>query len=254
MKKLKIILVILLMFISITTIKAEEIKKHNFDNTVKVYDYAQVLSDNVEEEKLKELALNYTKKHNIDMVLVTSRHDKGTDTKEYMKKFYETYNFGIGDSKDGIMIVLDFNATDINLEILSVGKAKDIYNDNRISSMLTNIKSNEKYFDMFKEFIKEADSYAKLGASSNKIITNGNNILNKIPFLYIIIFSIIIPTIIVFILLVKTKKEKTVNVTASYLKSDSLIINSKSDKFVTTHTESSRIHEKGKDENSNRRN
>jgi len=156
MKKLKIILLILLMFICTTTINAEEMKKHNFDNTIKVYDYAQVLSDDVEEEKLKELVLSYTKKHNIDMVLVTSRHDKGTNTKEYMKKFYETYNFGIGDSKDGIIIVIDFNGTDVNTEILSLGKAKDIYNDNRISNMLNNIKSNEKYFDKFKEFIKEA--------------------------------------------------------------------------------------------------
>jgi len=141
------------MFICTTTINAEEMKKHNFDNTIKVYDYAQVLSDDVEEEKLKELVLSYTKKHNIDMVLVTSRHDKGTNTKEYMKKFYETYNFGIGDSKDGIIIVIDFNGTDVNTEILSLGKAKDIYNDNRISNMLNNIKSNEKYFDKFKEFI-----------------------------------------------------------------------------------------------------
>jgi len=247
MKKLKIILVILLMFICTTTINAEEVKKHNFDNTIKVYDYAQVLSDDVEEEKLKELALSYIKKHNIDMVLITSRHDKGTDTKGYMKKFYETYNFGIGETKDGIIIVIDFNGTDVNTEILSVGKAKDIYNDNRISNMLNNIKSNEKYFDKFKEFIKEADSYAKSGAGSNTIIMNKDNILSKIPFVYIIIFSSIIPTIIVFILLMKTKKEKIVNVTTSYLKDDSLVINSKSDKFVTTHTESSRIHEKSKD-------
>ena len=46
MNKLKTLLLVILMFICMQHVHAEEQKKnHNFDNTNKVYDYDQILSD-----------------------------------------------------------------------------------------------------------------------------------------------------------------------------------------------------------------
>ena len=71
MKKFKFLLILLLVFIGINSVKA-------FDTTTKIYDYAMVLTTK-EKEQLKEKIDKYIEDHNMDMVLVTVKyHTKST--------------------------------------------------------------------------------------------------------------------------------------------------------------------------------
>ena len=66
MKKIKYLIITLLLFFGIKNVNAIQ----KFDTTIKVYDYAQILTER-EEKKLKAEANNYVNKHNMDMVIVT---------------------------------------------------------------------------------------------------------------------------------------------------------------------------------------
>ena len=239
MKKLKLFIIIFLLFIGISNVEA-------FDNSAKVYDYAMVLTTS-EEKKLKEDIYEYINKYNMDMVLVTVKYHEKNSTKEYAEDFYDYNGFGLNSTYDGIIFVIDFNFGYTDIYISTTGQAIRIYDDYRIDNMLDNIasKKNSGYYSMFNKFIADASSYASYGVPSSNLNTtiNGNGDLVYMPYSTIIILSIIVPTIVLLIFVFKNKMvRKSINA-SYYLKEDSVIINSRSDRFITTHTSSVRIND-----------
>lgn len=242
MKKLKIIFIFILIFIGIKNVSA-------FDNTLKVYDYAQVLTS-TEETALKQLVDNYINTYNMDMALVTVKYHQKLDTKTYAEDFYDYNNFGIGNTKDGIIFVIDFTFGYTDIYISTTGEAIRMYDDYRIDSMLDNIayKKDAGYFEMFKIFVNDATNYASLGvpsSNSETMINNYGDIVYKetIPWHIIVIVSLLVPTIIIVILINKNKMiKKSVNA-SYYVKEGSVIINTRNDRFITTHTSSVRIND-----------
>lgn len=242
MKKFKILFAILLIFIGIKSVNA-------FDNTLKVYDYAQVLS-NEEEEQLKVSVSNYINKYNMDMALVTVKYHTKSSTKVYAEDFYDYNGFGIGDTYDGLIFVIDFTFGYTDIYISTTGEAIRMYDDYRIDNMLDNIANNKDngYYAMFNSFIDDASNYASNGvpsSNSNTEINEYGDLVYKksIPWFTIVIISVIVPTIVIVILINKNKMvRKSVNA-AYYLKDGSIIINTRNDRFVTTHTTSVRIND-----------
>ena len=242
MKKLKIIFVFILIFIGIKNVSA-------FDNTSKIYDYAQILTS-TEEETLKPLVDNYINTYNMDMVLVTVKHHTKSSTKIYAEDFYDYNNFGIGNTKDGIIFVIDFTFGYTDIYISTTGEAIRMYDDYRINKMLDDIayKKDDGYFEMFKIFINDAANYASLGipsSNSNTVINDYGDIVYKetMPWGVIIIISLLVPTIVIVILINKNKMvKKSINATY-YLQDGSIIINTRNDRFITTNTTSVRIND-----------
>lgn len=238
MKKLKYLFLILLMFIGINSVKA-------FDNTLKVYDYAQVITSE-EEQILKESIDKYIETYNMDMVFVTVKYHSKYNTQEYAQDFYDYNNFGIGSTRDGLIFVIDFTFGYTDIYIATTGEAIRMY-DNRINSMLDSIalKKNYGYFEMAKAFINSSYNYASQGIpSSNKhtgITTSGDIVDTSMPWDVIIIVSFIIPTIVLVIFMCKNKMVKKSTNAAYYIKDGSVVITSRNDKFITTHTTSVRI-------------
>ena len=242
MKKFKIIFIFLFIFIGISTVKA-------FDTTAKVYDYAQVLTTS-EEEKLKTSALKYIEDYNMDMVLVTVKHHTKNDTKAYAEDFYDYNGFGIGNTHDGIIFVIDFTFgyTDINMS--RTGEAIRMYDDYRINRILDNIadQKNNGYYAMFDSFIKDSKSYASLGIPSSnsnvEINEYGDPVYKEAsPLPMIIIISLIVPSIVLGILIYKNRMIKKNTNATYYLKKDSVVIDIKDSRFLTTHTSSVRIND-----------
>ncbi len=238
MKNFKFLFIILIIFIGITSVYA-------VDSSLKVYDYASVLTSN-EEKMLRESVTNYINKNNIDMVLVTVKHHTKDTTESYAKDFYNQNNFGIGNTKDGIIFVIDFTFENTNFYILPFGESKKIYDNNRINNILNNIysKDNLKYYDHFQIFIKDASEYINSGlpTNSNNNSRNKNLIIKKI-ILFIVLFaiSLIISTFIMLFLIIKSKKSVKNKYISNYVKNDSLIIDRENDKFITTHTYQIRV-------------
>ena len=242
MKKLRIIFIFILIFIGIKNVSA-------FDNTLKVYDYAQVLTS-TEEKELKTLVDNYINNYNMDMALVTVKYHQKYDTKTYAEDFYDYNGFGIGNTKDGLIFVIDFTFGYTDIYISTTGQAIRMYDDYRIDKMLDDIayKKDDGYFEMFKIFVNDASNYANSGvptSNSNTIINEYGDIVYKetMPWGVIIIVSLLVPTIIIIILISKNRMvKKSINATY-YLRNGSVIINTRNDRFITTHTSSVRIND-----------
>lgn len=142
------------------------------ENTVKVIDDAELLT-NEEETKLYKQVQKYIEKYNMDMVIVTINHNNKASSMEYADDFYDYNNYGIGDNKSGVLFLIDMQKR--KMWISTTGSAIEIYNDVRIDKILEytykNIKE-EKYYDCCKEFIDKASYFAKKGKyGSNNIIT-----------------------------------------------------------------------------------
>ncbi len=221
MKKLRIIIILCLMFIGIGSANA-------FDNSLKMYDYAQVLTDK-EETALKTKIDKYINTYQMDMVLVAVRYHSKSNIEEYTKAFYQTNNFGTGLNKDGIIFVLDLSKGESY--ILVTGKAVKIYDSNRINKINSKIDLKSSSYNIFNTFITNADKFAKEGVDYSKYDTK-----ISVDWIKIILTSFIIPTVILVILILRNKMIHKKNDADYYLVDGSLVINTREDKFITTDT------------------
>lgn len=236
MKKLKYLLIFVL-FLGISSVKA-------FDNTIKVYDYASKLTMD-EETNLRENINKFIDTYNMDMVIVTVNYHTKSSTMAYADDFYDYNDFGIGNTKDGLIFVLDFYKSEFYIS--TTGEAIRVYDDYRINKMLDNIEVYKgNYYKMCEAFIKSASNYAKNGIpdsnTGTEIDDNGDLVSVKhFPIFKVLLIDVVITSIIMIILINKHKMiKKSVNANY-YIDKDSLKINQRSDKFVSTHTTSTMI-------------
>lgn len=233
MKKLKYLLILFLMFIGINNIEA-------FDTSLKVYDYAQVLTSE-EEANLKRSVDLYIANHNMDMALVTVKYHTKKDTMNYADDFYDYNGFGIGSNYDGVIFVIDFTFGYTDIWMSTTGKAINVYTDARIDSILDSVaaKKNNGYYEMFNAFVEKSNYYAKEGIP----VYNNYEDNDNINWINIIVMSIIVPSLIILILVLKNKMVKASTTAGEYLLRNSIIINKRNDRFITTHTTSVRIND-----------
>ena len=217
------------MFIGVGSVNA-------LDNSLKIYDYAQALTDK-EETTLKTKIDKYINTYQMDMVLVAVHYHSKSNIEEYTKTFYQTNNFGVGLNKDGIIFVIDL--TKEESYILATGKATKIYDSNRIDKMNSKIDLKSNSYNIFNTFITNADKFAKEGIDYSKYDTK-----ISVDWIKIILTSFIIPTIILVILVLKNKMVHKKDDADYYLVDGSLIINTRDDKFITTDTIQTRINDK----------
>lgn len=215
------------------------------DTTQKIYDYANILTDS-EEALLKEKIDDYIEEYDMDMVLVSVEEHSKYSTQAYADDFYDYNGFGIGDTYDGVIFVVDFNFGYTDMYMSTTGEAIRIYDDQRIDNILDVVYEEYDYYQMYADFIDESSYYASLGVpSSNKntyINSSGDLVYKRtFPWFSSILMSSIIATIVLLILIAKNKMVKKATEANVYLNKESLNITERTDNFITTHTSSVRI-------------
>ena len=150
-----------------------------------------------------------------------------------MELFYNTNNFGIGDNKSGIMFTIDLKNNGVGLN--TFGIANDLYSENEIEKILSKVNKENTYENKINEVIKYSNKY--INAFGNVEVQD--NILLSIDWLGITIISFILSTLIMFIGMLKSTKNKTKKRIDNCVKS--LIITTKEDAFITTKTNKRRI-------------
>lgn len=183
----------------------------------KVYDFADLFS-NEEEKELYESIQNYIDEYNMDMVIVTINENNKNSSMEYADDFYDYNYFGINDSKDGILFLIDMDKR--NIYISTTGKAIDKYNDNRIDDMLDSAYEYMTlggYFEAADAFIKEASS-------------------NHIPWILIFTLPILVATIPTVVFIFKNKMVRKKTEASQYIDKNGIKIDVKRDVFITTNT------------------
>ena len=121
------------------------------------------------------------------------------------------------------------------------GKAIDVYTDYIIDSIVDSVdaKKNLGYYEMFNTFIEKSNYYAREGIPVYDSVLESKESAWK----GIIVFSLVIPSVVILILVLKNKMVKKSTTASIYLIKNSVVINKRSDKFITTHTTSIRIND-----------
>lgn len=229
MKKLKYLILVLLLFIGIKSVNA-------FDNTIKVYDYAQVLTEK-EESELKKDVNKFISKYNIDMAIVTVKYYNQETLDEYMNLFYIKNDFGIGTNKDGIIAVLDLKNNKNIVGIKTYGNVKNYYSELEIKSIINDIQKEKNNYNKLEIFIDGAFNYVDKFEDNY----NDTNILLLLNWVQVITLSTLIPTIIVIIGIFKNKNVRKEESARYYIKEDSVVITKRNEKYITTNTKKERI-------------
>ena len=231
MRSFKYLVILVLLFIGINNIKA-------FDTSLKVYDYAQELTES-EELNLKESIDKYINEHNMDMAVVIVKHHDKPNTMVYADDFYDYNGFGIGANYDGVIFVIDFTFGYTDIWMSTTGKAISIYTDARIDRILDAVaeQKNNGYYEMLEAFIDKTNYYASQGIPTYDEYYSESSI----NWTFVIIISLVVPSIIILILVLKNKMVKLATNATQYLVDGSVVISKRSDQFITTHTTSYRI-------------
>lgn len=217
------------------------------DNSLKIYDYGEYLTEDAEKE-IKSKIDEYTKKYNLDMVIVTKKDYSG-NIQRYGQDFYDYNGFGVGNTHDGILLVYNVDSEGPYAEIVTTGEGIRMYDDNRIDSILSAMSRAKPNGDaaMIKAFVKETEEYASLGIPSSNQNTyvdkNGDlQYKRKYPILGISIISVITSSVIIGFLIAKNKMVNKATNAEAYLVKNSININERNDRFVNTYTSRTRIH------------
>lgn len=227
--------------------KQEILKTPSVDETKKVYDFADLI-DEQNEIYLFNKTNEFIKNYNMDLVLVTI-DDNWTTARKYADNFYDYNYFGIGDTFDGILLLIDMDTREIYIS--TTGKAILMYNDYRIEKVLDemfNYVQNGNYFETFVRGIERLEYFQKKGIpSENKnsyIDENGDYVYKTVktfPFVMFIFISAIIATIVLVIFISKNKLVRKAHDAKEYIEKDNARVLKVQDRFITSHTARVRI-------------
>ena len=143
------------------------------DNSKKVYDYAELLTD-TEEKELFDIVERLISKYDMDIALVTiNENPYGVSddySRIYAQDFYYFNRFGKNTSHDGFIILIDMSNRYVYMA--TKGRAMLVFDDDRIDNITEvayNYLRDGNYFEGYKSMLEEASEYSEKGtAPSNE--------------------------------------------------------------------------------------
>ena len=219
------------------------------DSSLKVYDYADILSEENENE-IKNLIGNFIEHTNMDMVFLTVNMSYYNDkvNEDYAADFYDYNDFGL-DFKNysGVLLLRNAYQSDPYYNVYTFGDAQLYFDYDRCENMLDNIYydfKNSNYLEGFKIFVKEFTDYYDSGVvNSNNYVDKNGYVKQKfvIPYGRSIIISAGMTLILMLILIGKNKMVKKAKNAKDYLDRSSINYKTKTDMFINTFTTRSRV-------------
>ena len=178
------------------------------DDMDKVYDFADLLTDQ-EEELLYQAATSYIKTTNYDIALVTIDDNNQQDALSYADDFFDYNYFGKNKTRDGLVLLIDMDNREI--AISTSGYAQKMYDDYRIDIAIDdgyNDVLELNYYNAFFKMLNSLTSYYQQdfpASNKNMIIDEYGNAsyLKYMPYGLIVVISIIITLIVSLVLYFK---------------------------------------------------
>ena len=134
------------------------------DASVKVYDFADLYTEN-QEELLYSKINKYINNYDLDLAVVTIDSNSKVSTKAYAQDFYDYNDFGVGSSYDGVLFLIDMARREFYM--VTNGYGITMYTDVRIDKCLDvayNYIVAGEYYNGTNAFIDELDRLAVIGA------------------------------------------------------------------------------------------
>lgn len=162
------------------------------DNPKLMMDKANLLSDSQEQELLTKL--EYIKNtHQCEVVILTVNSLNNLDVLDYADLYYSNNNYGYGDEKTGIMLIISDLQRDYAIYVR--GKAIDIFSDKRqiyIEDNILEYLKNDDYYGAFNEFASLSDYFLNQGVESYDEENYPKKPLNPIAYPFAIIIGFVI--------------------------------------------------------------
>ena len=274
MKKLKFIFFVFLLFFSMNVsastdtfdrtsdnnygvnknIKINSYNKNNVLNTPyvnaseKVYDFADILTDE-EEESIYNSIDSFIKKTNMDMVFVSvdMPYSYDSQNEDFAADFYDYNDFGI-DFKNysGVILLRNNYESARYYGMYMFGDAQLYYDEGRYNNVLDSIYSDfvsKNYEEGIYTFVEMCNDYYDDGVSfqyRNSYIDENGFIQRRysVPVFSCFVLSSIITLITMVILVMKNKMIKRASKASEYLNRNTINYSVNRDIFITTRTTS----------------
>ncbi len=235
-------------------VKVNENNKYNIMQTPsvleteKIYDFADLLTEEQELE-LFTAVQDYINTYDLDLALVTTNNNYST-AEVYADDFYDYNNFGIGDKRNGLLVLIDMQNR--KFHISTTGEAILMFNQNRIDAILDDMTPymvSGDYYNAFYTSVQDIINFTSQGIpEGNKdsyIDDDGNYVYVKpkgpYPLSTFLIISAIGSTIVLVIFISKNKLVRKAYEASSYLDENNKVVNNLGDQYITSHTEHVRI-------------
>ena len=216
------------------------------DASEKIYDFADILTDEEEQQIYKKID-KFIEKTHIDMVFVSIDMAYSYDSKneEFAADFYDYNDFGIDfENYSGIVLLRNNYEKDRYYDMYTFGNAQLYFNQTRYDDILDGIYDDfvsKQYLKGITTFIDKCTSYYDKGYANKykNAYVNKDGYINynyQIPVIPCTIGALVI-TLITMLILVKKNKMVRKAITANeYLDKHSINYSQMLDQFVRSHT------------------
>ncbi len=208
------------------------------DDLVRVFDYADILSDSEEEDLLNKLD-EISKLQQMDVAVVTVDSLEGKSAEAYADDFYDEYGYGFGEEGDGILFLLSMREREwhISTKGYAIAVFTDAGLDYIMEKVVVDLKAGE-YASAFTTFADYCDDYITQAATGKPY--DIDHLPNE-PFPFFLFFVVclviafVIALIATWIMKGKLKSVKSRPGADDYIKDGSMKLTKKNDLFLYRH-------------------
>ncbi len=209
------------------------------DESVKVYDFAELLNDS-QEDDLYDSIIRFTNKTGLDVVIATIDDNPGKTIKDEAADFYD-YNYF---KTNGVIFMIDMEIREY--AIVTSGSGMSTYTNSEIDYMLDNVYpyiAGKNYYSAFRTFLSDLDTYYSTQDNSydyDEYELDGNGtILNRI---FSALMGAGITTLVIILVMVfQCRMVRKANSSRSYLVEETKKIDNLGEIKTGSHTTKTRI-------------
>ena len=237
-KKILVFLTALCMLLSALPVFGAEMTEQ------RVFDYAELI-DEADEREMHLWIQDMRENWGIDLAYLTTNDTEGKTVQQYGADFYVEHDLGLGENYDGVIFVLDMGNREG--QIITSGKAIDIYTDYYIDQMWDNMVGYlsdgdyyNAFFSLYMDMNELAGEYEQYQTDPDSYISDYSKAQKQKSIFTSLgiaaIFSLVIAAFAVSSMKKACRNVRPYTDGRAYLKENGFYLTTNQDSFATTHT------------------
>ena len=238
-KRFLVFLTALMLLFSVLPVYAEEMTAEQ-----RVFDYADLLSE-ADEQEMHLWITDMQENWGMDLAYLTTNDTEGKSVQQYGADFYIEHDLGLGENNDGVIFVLDMGSREG--QIITCGKAIDIYTDYYIDQMWDNMVGclsdgdyYNAFFSLYMDMNELAGDYEKYQKDPDSFLSDYSKAQKTKSLLtsavIAAVFALVIAALAVSSMRKSCKNVKPYTDGRAYLKENGYHLSVNRDSFASTHT------------------
>ena len=237
-KKILVLLTALCMLFSALPVFGAEMTEQ------RVFDYAELI-DEADEREMHLWIQDMRENWGMDLAYLTTNDTEGKSVQQYGADFYVEHELGLGENYDGVIFVLDMGNREG--QIITSGKAIDIYTDYYIDQMWDNMVDYlsdgdyyNAFFSLYMDMNELAGEYEQYQTDPDSFISDYSKAQKQKSIFTSLgiaaIFSLVIAGFAVSSMKKACRNVRPYTDGRAYLKENGFYLTTNQDSFATTHT------------------